>query len=166
MAKSKTKAAKLKSDPINTDDVVVADIEETTDVVDTGDVDSPWYYFFSTGCGFCKRVEPLVDELIEAGNDILKLDMAEPDNQKLSRELQTEYKVQCGTPWFINADTGHQICGFREKDIVEKWVKGEEIPAPPRPKSPPPPPPQDFENTDQVNEWKEKYSRMDSLIRE
>ena len=44
--------------------------------------------------------------------------MAEPDNQKLNQELQQEYGTRCGTPWFINADTGKGICGFRDKDVV------------------------------------------------
>ena len=118
---------------------------------------SPLYYFYSQGCGWCKKSEPVVDELNEAGYDILKLDLADKDNAAINKELKEKYKAQCGTPWFINAETGHQICGFREKDIVEKWGKGEEIPQPPRPKSPPPPPPQDFENKEQVDEWKTKY---------
>ena len=118
---------------------------------------SPLYYFYSVGCGFCKKVDPIVDELIKDGHDILKLDLADQDNQAINKELKDKYKAQCGTPWFINAETGHQVCGFREKDILEKWVKGEEIPQPPKPKGPPPPPPQDFDNKDQVAEWKTKY---------
>jgi len=118
---------------------------------------SPLYYIYSQGCGFCKKSEPIVDELIKEGHDILKLDLADKDNQAINQELKTKYKAQCGTPWFINAETGHQVCGFREKDILEKWVKGEEIPQPPRPKGPPPPPPQDFDNKDQVAEWRTKY---------
>ena len=118
---------------------------------------SPLYYFYSQGCGFCKKSEPIIDELNKEGHDILKLDLADKDNAAINKELKEKYKAQCGTPWFINADTGHQICGYREKDIVEKWVKGEEIPEPPRPKGPPPPPPQDMENKDQVEEWKTKY---------
>ena len=82
--------------------------------------DSPWYVFCSTGCGFCKKAEPVVEELNKEGYDILTLDLSEPDNQKLVQELKTEYGVQCGTPWFINAETGKGICGFREKAVLEK----------------------------------------------
>jgi len=118
---------------------------------------SPLYYFYSVGCGFCKRVDPIIDELIKEGHDILKLDLADSDNQNVQKEIKEKYKAQCGTPWFINADTGHQICGFREKDIILKWVNGEEIPAPPKPKGPPPPPPQDLDNKEQISEWTDKY---------
>ena len=37
--------------------------------------ESTLYYFYSVGCGWCKKTEPLVDELNEAGYDILKLDL-------------------------------------------------------------------------------------------
>ena len=74
---------------------------------------STFYYFYSQGCGFCKRAEPIVDELNKEGHNILKLDLAESDNQGLNKELKEKYNKQCGTPWFINAETGHQVCGFR-----------------------------------------------------
>ena len=120
--------------------------------------ESTLYYFYSVGCGWCKKAEPIVDELNASGNyDILKLDLSEKDNQELNNQLKQKYGKQCGTPWLIDAESGNNICGFREKDIIEKWAKGEEIPEPPKPKGPPPPPPQDFDNKDQVAEWTTKY---------
>ena len=80
--------------------------------------ESSWYYFYSQGCGWCKKSEPVVDELNKEGYNILKLDLAEPDNQKIANEIKKEYNKQCGTPWFINAETGEGVCGFREKDIL------------------------------------------------
>ena len=119
---------------------------------------SPWYYFFSTGCGWCKKSSPIVDELIDDGHDILMLDLAEPDNQKLSQELKTEYGVQCGTPWFINADTGKGICGFREKDMLEIWLDGKDVPAPPRPTGPPPKVPFQGSTNKEEIAWKKTYN--------
>ena len=121
--------------------------------------ESTLYYFYSVGCGWCKKTEPLIDELNKAGYDILKLDLAEKDNQELSKQLKDKYKKQCGTPWLVDAESGNNICGFREKDIIEKWAKGEKIPEPPKPKGPPPPPPQDFDNEEQVKTWKDGYEK-------
>ena len=84
---------------------------------------------------------PYIDKLIKEGHDILKLDLADKDNQGLKNELSKEYKKQCGTPWLIDASNGNQVCGYREKDIIEKWVNGEDIPAPPKPNGVPPRPP-------------------------
>ena len=48
---------------------------------------SQWYYIYSVGCGFCKKAEPIVDELNKEGHDILKLDLADGENKKLSEEI-------------------------------------------------------------------------------
>ena len=122
--------------------------------------ESTLYYFYSVGCGWCKKTEPLIDELNESGDyEILKLDLAEKDNQELNKQLKEKYGKQCGTPWLIDSESGNNICGHREKDIIEKWAKGEKIPEPPKPKGPPPPPPQDFDNEEQVKTWREGYEK-------
>jgi len=117
------------------------------------------YYFYSVGCGFCKKAEPIVDELNKEGYNILKLDLAEKDNQGLNQELKQKYNVQCGTPWFVDPESGNQVCGFREKDIIQKWADGEEIPAPPRPKGPVPKLPFHEAPEEEVNKWKEEYAK-------
>ena len=132
-------------------------VEDTN--VEVEETASQWYYFYSQGCGFCKKAEPIVDELNKEGHNILKLDMAEADNQGLSNELKKEYKAQCGTPWFINAETGKQICGFREKDVILKWLDGEDIPAPPRPKGPIPKPPLLGAPQEEEDKWREDYAK-------
>lgn len=133
--------------------------QETTNQKDNPPKESTLYYFYSIGCGFCKKSEPIIDELIAEGHDILKLDLAEPDNQGLKKELSDKYGKQCGTPWFIDGETGNQVCGFREKDIIQKWVGGEDIPAPPRPKSPPPRVPFMEASEEELNKWKDDYTK-------
>jgi hypothetical protein len=121
--------------------------------------DSTLYYFYSVGCGWCKKCEPIVDELNTEGYDILKLDLADSNNQGLKKELEEKYKTSCGTPWMIDGDTGNAICGYREKDIVQKWADGEEIPAPPRPKGMPPRPPFQDAAKDEIKTWKKDYEK-------
>ena len=36
--------------------------------------ESTLYYFYSVGCGFCKKMDPIIDELNKKGHNILKLD--------------------------------------------------------------------------------------------
>ena len=130
---------------------------EEKNVESSEEEESTLYYFYSVGCGFCKKADPIIDELIKEGHDILKLDTAVPDNQGLKTELESEYGGKCGTPFFIDGATGNQVCGFREKDVLEKWAKGEEIPAPPRPKSPPPKLPFHGSSEKEIKEWKNLY---------
>ena len=138
---------------------VVEEAIEKNNEVDDGEELSPWYYFFSQGCGWCKKATPVVEELNSEGKhpEVLLLDTAEPDNAKLRDELFSEYKTSCGTPFFINADTGESVCGFREKDVLEKWLAGESIPAPPRVTGPPPKIPFHGSTDEENVKWKESY---------
>ena len=121
--------------------------------------ESTLYYFYSVGCGFCKKLDPIIDELIKEGHDILRLDLADKDKQGLKNELSKEYNKQCGTPWLIDASNGNQVCGFRDKETVMKWVNGEDIPAPPRPNGIPPRPPYLNAKKKEVTKWKKEYNK-------
>lgn len=116
-------------------------------------------YIMSNSCGWCKKSQPVVDELINDGFKITKLDAQNPDDQVRINEVKQKYNAQCGTPFFIDAETGNSVCGFKEKDVLEKWANGEEIPKPPQPKTPPPPPPADIETAskEEINKWKSEY---------
>jgi len=124
-----------------------------------GKKESTLYYFYSVGCGYCKKLDPIIDKLIKEGHDILKLDLADKDNQGLKNELSKEYKKQCGTPWLIDASNGNQVCGFRDKETIMKWVNGEDIPAPPQPNGVPPRPPFMNAKKSEVTKWKKDYNK-------
>ena len=122
--------------------------------------ESTFYYFYSVGCAFCKKVESIVDEINKDGKyEILKLDLSEPDNSGFKNELSQKYNKQCGTPWFIDSKTGNQACGYQSKDKLLEWLGGKDIPAPPRPKSPLPKPPFHGASDKEVNKWKEDYDK-------
>ena len=118
-------------------------------------------YIKSESCGWCKKADPVVDELLKDGVKITTLDVMNPEDQKRINEVKQKYSAQCGTPFFIDAESGNQICGFREKDVLQKWVNGEEIPKPPQPKSPPPPPPtpEMIDDEKSVADWKVGYEK-------
>tara|TARA_Y100001973_G_C5151416_1_gene308334 strand:+ start:287 stop:1189 length:903 start_codon:yes stop_codon:yes gene_type:complete len=154
-----TKTAETKEEAKTAEDTTETVEEPTDEVVDDEEELSPWYYFFSVGCGFCKKVEPIVEELNKEGHDILMLDMTEPDNQALNKELQQEYGKRCGTPWFINADTGEHVCGYREKAVLEKWLAGESIPEPPKLKSQMPKIPFMGSSKEEEKTWTDGYNK-------
>jgi thiol-disulfide isomerase/thioredoxin len=131
--------------------------EKNVEVVE--EEESTLYYFYSVGCGFCKKIDPIIDELNKEGHNILKLDLADKDNQGLKKELSIKYKKQCGTPWLIDASNGNQVCGFRDKETIMKWVNGEDIPAPPKPNGVPPRPPFMDASDEEVTKWKEDYNK-------
>ena len=121
-------------------------------------------YIMSNSCGWCKKSDPLVSELKGDGYDITTLDVMNPDEGARANELKQKYNIQCGTPLFLDAETGNQVCGFREKDVLEQWAKGEEIPKPPQPNGMPPRPPVDIGNANEADlkEFKKGYEEWAS----
>tara|TARA_B100001113_G_C20958953_1_gene556585 strand:- start:120 stop:728 length:609 start_codon:yes stop_codon:yes gene_type:complete len=114
------------------------------------------YYFYSLGCAWCKKLEPMIDELNKEGYNIIKLDTGDKDNREAKKELTEKYDFKCGTPLLIDPENGNKICGYRDKTTVTKLAQGESIPEPPRPKSPPPRPPKMDEEKD-ITRWKKEY---------
>lgn len=95
------------------------------------------FYIMNPNCGWCKKADPVVEELVKEGHDIKTLNVTNQDDATVAREVTAKHGLQCGTPHFVDAATGNSVCGFREKDVLEKWANGEEIPAPPPRKAPP-----------------------------
>mgnify|MGYP003110917382 CR=1 FL=1 len=115
------------------------------------------YFFYTVGCGWCKKVEPIVDELNKEGYDILKLDLEDKTNKEIHIQLKDEYKIRCGTPVFIDAESGNYVCGYREKADLKKWADGEKVKAPPTPTGPLPKIPFHGASKKEIKRWKEEY---------
>ena len=121
--------------------------------------ESTLYYFNSVGCAYCKQVEPIVDKLNSNGYDIIKLDLSDKSNELFKKEIEKKFNIKCGTPLLVDSKTGNSICGWRGKEMIQKWADGEEILKPPTPKSPPPPLPQNWDDEKLVDEWKQSYGK-------
>ena len=123
--------------------------------------ESTLYYFNSVGCAFCKKIDPIVEKLNNEGYDILRLDLSEPDNQGLHREIENKYDLRCGTPFLVDGSNGNNICGQKQatEENIKTWANGEKIPEAPTPKSPAPPLPQNFDDEKQIDKFKDDYNK-------
>ena len=133
--------------------------DENLQIVEEVNLDSPYYYFYSIGCVFCKQIEPIIDELNKEGFEILKLDISDKENEKIYETLKKEHNIKCGTPTLINADTGLNVCGYRDKDIIKKWLAGEEIPPLKTSFSPAPKLPLMGSSKKEEKKWIKKYNK-------
>jgi len=121
--------------------------------------ESTLYYFYSIGCAFCNKVEPIVDKLNSQGYDIQKIDISDGQNKLFKHEVEDKHNLRCGTPLLIDSDTGNSICGWRGEETIKKWADGEKIPEPPKPKGKAPNLPKDFLDESQVKEFTKKYNK-------
>jgi len=119
--------------------------------------ESTLYYFYSIGCAFCNKIEPIVDKLNSNGYNIIKLDTSEKDNYLFKQEVLQKFKLQCGTPFLVDSETGNAVCGWRNEETIKKWADGEKIPEPPKPKTPAPILPKDFFNDEEVDKFIKEY---------
>ncbi len=94
-------------------------------------------YITSARCGWCRKADPIIEELQKSGLEITVLDVTVEEDKKLASEIKNKHNQNCGTPFFIDAETGNSQCGFSEENI-RKWAAGEKIP-PPKKKKPSPP---------------------------
>ena len=83
-----------------------------------------------------------------------------------SASIQSDANYDNGRRGFVisgsfqsNADTGENICGFREKDVLTKWLNGEHIPAPPRVKGRMPKPPLQGASEKEETTWTGEYNK-------
>ena len=121
--------------------------------------ESTLYYFYSVGCAYCNKVEPIVDKLNSQGYKIQKIDISDNQNKLFKHEVEKEYNFRCGTPLLIDSETGNSICGWSGEDTIKKWVDGEKIPEPPKPKGDAPKLPQDFNDESQIKKFIKEYKK-------
>ena len=88
-------------------------------------------YISNPNCGWCKKADPLVKELVDDGYKIVTLDVSNEEQGKRASEAKAKHNASCGTPLFLDSVTGNQICGFKDKETIKKWADGEKIPPPP-----------------------------------
>ena len=50
-------------------------------------------YIMSNQCGWCKKANPIVDELVKDGHKITTLDVMNPDESKRANEVKQKYNV-------------------------------------------------------------------------
>jgi len=121
--------------------------------------ESTLYYFYSIGCAFCNKIEPIIDELNSNGYEIHKIDISDSDNRFFKEEIEQKFKIRCGTPLLVDSETGNAICGWRDEKTIKKWADGENISNPPKIKGNPPNLPSDFFDDEKVNEFKKQYKK-------
>lgn len=93
-------------------------------------------YITSARCGWCRKADPIIEQLQKDGVEIKVLDVTIPEQKDEATLIKRKHKANCGTPFFIDAETGNSVCGFKEEGILA-WAKGEKYTPRPIPRKGP-----------------------------
>ena len=86
--------------------------------------DPTLYYFYMNGCGWCKKFNPVWDELTNCNHEInIKQGNMEKINGPENNNLTTEYKVN-GYPTIILVKNNKRNTyeGNRELEELKRWI--------------------------------------------
>lgn len=84
------------------------------------------YEFYGEECPHCEKMEPLVENLKDAGFDIKQLEVWHDEDNAAKQEELDDGKCG-GVPFFINTETGEWICGETDFETLERWASGEAV---------------------------------------
>jgi glutaredoxin len=86
--------------------------------------------FHGRECPHCRVMHPIVDKLIEEGNDIEKLEVWHDDNNASKmREFSEIITKACGgdlaVPTFFDEEGNRAICGEISYTDLKEWINKE-----------------------------------------
>jgi len=82
-------------------------------------------FFYGLDCPHCIEPEKIVDELINEGFPIHKMEVwYDEENNSILEELDSGENNCGGIPFFLNKDTGKTICGDAPYKEIKLWAEG------------------------------------------
>ncbi len=82
-------------------------------------------FFYGLDCPHCIDAEKIIDDLIEEGFEIKKLEVwYNEENNNLLEKLDSEDDNCGGIPFFLNQKTNKIICGNAPYKEIKAWAEG------------------------------------------
>jgi len=82
-------------------------------------------FFYGLDCPQCLEAEEIVNDLINEGFDIQKLEVwYNEENDHLLEELDSGENCCDGIPFFLNKKTAKRICGNASEKEIRMWAEG------------------------------------------
>ena len=91
---------------------------------------SPIYFFTKSGCAWCKRMHPAIDQINKTLSDEQKIEIHNIDKEKsrviydsVARQLQ----IKSITPLLYNSNIGTHLFGYQDKQNISRFLKAETL---------------------------------------
>jgi len=102
---------------------------------------SPIYYFTRSGCGWCKKMQPSIEQINNTLSDEQKIQIHNTDEEKsksIYNSLIARYELKRIEPMLYNSNIGSYLLGYQDKKNVQQFLKAnplkEKKPLTPMPK--------------------------------
>ena len=91
---------------------------------------SPIYFFTRSGCIWCQKMKPSIDEINKTLNDEQKIEILSIDDQKsktIYNNIIRMNKLQNVVPLMYNSNIGTTLLGYKDIRDIRKFLKAEPI---------------------------------------
>jgi len=91
---------------------------------------SPIYFFTRSGCIWCQKMKPSIDEINKTLNDEQKIEILSIDDQKsktIYDNIIRMNKLQNVVPLMYNSNIGTTLLGYKDIKDIKKFLKAEPI---------------------------------------
>ena len=91
---------------------------------------SPIYFFTRSGCVWCQKMKPAIDQINETLNDEQKIEILsidEPKSKLIYDNIIRINKLQNVVPLMYNSNIGTTLLGYKDKKDIKKFLRAEPI---------------------------------------
>ena len=91
---------------------------------------SPIYFFTRSGCVWCQKMKPAIDQINETLNDEQKIEILsidEPKSKLIYDNIIRMNKLQNVVPLMYNSNIGTTLLGYKDKKDIKKFLRAEPI---------------------------------------
>ena len=87
---------------------------------------SPIYYFTRSGCVWCKKMQPAIEQINNTLSDEQKIQIHNTDEEKsksIYHSIITRHKLKRIVPMLYNSNIGTYFLGYQDKKNVQQFLK-------------------------------------------
>ena len=87
---------------------------------------SPIYYFTKSGCAWCTKMQPSIEQINETLNDEQKIQILNVDDKKsrvIYDTILTTNRLRAITPMLYNSNIGTYLLGYHDKKNIQKFFQ-------------------------------------------
>ena len=89
---------------------------------------SPIFYFTRSGCNWCKKMQPSIEQINTTLSDEQKIQIHNIDEEKskvIYENIIRINRLQSVVPLMYNSNIGTSLLGYKDKKVIQKFLRAE-----------------------------------------